>query len=61
MSTDTGATWTSVSNAAMNNIAPYSNVRIATEAGAVDCLNKDDELDAIVAAIHRAAGLTAAG
>ena len=36
MSTDTGATWTSVSNAAMNNVGPYSNVRIATGAGAVD-------------------------
>jgi DNA-binding NarL/FixJ family response regulator len=28
-------------------------------AGAVGCLSKDDELDEIVAAIHRAAGMTA--
>ena len=31
------------------------------EAGAVACLSKDDDLDEIVAAIHRAAGLTPAG
>ncbi|MFL5757189.1 MAG: response regulator transcription factor [Chloroflexota bacterium] len=30
------------------------------EAGAVACLSKDDDLDEIVAAIHRAAGLTPA-
>ncbi len=30
------------------------------EAGAVACLTKDEELDQIVAAIHRAAGLTPA-
>jgi DNA-binding NarL/FixJ family response regulator len=32
-----------------------------SEAGAVACLSKHDELDEIVAAIHRAAGMTPAG
>ena len=32
-----------------------------SEAGAVDCIGKDGELNEIVAAIHRAAGTTTAG
>jgi DNA-binding NarL/FixJ family response regulator len=50
--------------AAVIGLTASANVRerqAMTEAGAVDCLSKDDELDAIVAAIHWAAGLTAAG
>jgi DNA-binding NarL/FixJ family response regulator len=50
--------------AAVIGLTASANVRerqAMSEAGAVDCLSKDDELDAIVAAIHRAAGLTPAG
>ena len=50
--------------AAVIGLTASANVRerqALTEAGAVACLSKDDELDEIVAAIHRAAGLTAAG
>jgi DNA-binding NarL/FixJ family response regulator len=50
--------------AAVIGLTASANVRerhALREAGAVDCLSKDDELDEIVAAIHRAAGLTPAG
>jgi len=50
--------------AAVIGLTASANIRerqAMTEAGAVDCLSKDDELDSIVAAIHRAAGLTPAG
>jgi DNA-binding NarL/FixJ family response regulator len=50
--------------AAVIGLTASANVRerqALTEAGAVACLSKDDELDEIVAAIHRAAGLTPAG
>jgi len=50
--------------AAVIGLTASANIRerhALREAGAVDCLSKDDELDEIVAAIHRAAGLTPAG
>ena len=50
--------------AAVIGLTASANVRerhALREAGAVDCLSKDDDLDEIVAAIHRAAGLTPAG
>jgi len=50
--------------AAVIGLTASANVRerqALSEAGAVDCLSKDDDLDEIVAAIHRAAGLTPAG
>jgi DNA-binding NarL/FixJ family response regulator len=51
-------------DAAVIGLTASANIRerhALSEAGAVDCLSKDDELDEIVAAIHRAAGLTPAG
>ena len=50
--------------AAVIGLTASANVRereALREAGAVACLSKDDDLDEIVAAIHRAAGLTPAG
>jgi DNA-binding NarL/FixJ family response regulator len=50
-------------DAAVIGLTASANVRerhAMSEAGAVDCLSKDDDLDEIVAAIHRAAGLTPA-
>src|SRR4051794_41839800 len=50
--------------AAVIGLTASANVRerqAMSEAGGVDCLSKDDELAALVAAIHRAAGLTPAG
>jgi DNA-binding NarL/FixJ family response regulator len=50
--------------AAVIGLTASANVRereALTEAGAVACLSKDDDLDEIVAAIHRAAGLKPAG
>jgi DNA-binding NarL/FixJ family response regulator len=50
--------------AAVIGLTASANVRerqALSEAGAVACLSKDDELDEIVAAIHRAAGLTPTG
>jgi DNA-binding NarL/FixJ family response regulator len=41
--------------------ANLSERQALREAGAVDCLSKDDELDRIVAAIRAAAGSTAVG
>jgi DNA-binding NarL/FixJ family response regulator len=49
--------------AAVIGLTASANVRerqALREAGAVACLSKDDDLDEIVAAIHRAAGLTPA-
>jgi DNA-binding NarL/FixJ family response regulator len=51
-------------DAAVIGLTASANIRerhAMSEAGAVDCLSKDDDLDEIVAAIHRAAGLTPAG
>lgn len=51
-------------DASVIGLTASANIRerhALSEAGAVDCLSKDDELDEIVAAIHRAAGLTPAG
>ena len=50
-------------DAAVIGLTASANIRerhAMSEAGAVDCLSKDDDLDEIVAAIHRAAGLTPA-
>ena len=50
--------------AAVIGLTASANIRerhALREAGAIDCLSKDDELDEIVAAIRRAAGLTPAG
>jgi len=50
--------------AAVIGLTASANVRerqALTEAGAIDCLSKDDDLDEIVAAIHRAAALKPAG
>ena len=41
--------------------ANFRERQAMSEAGAVDCLSKDGELDEIVAGIHPAAGLTPAG
>jgi DNA-binding NarL/FixJ family response regulator len=51
-------------DAAVIGLTASANVRerqALTEAGAVECLSKDDDLEEIVAAIHRAAGRSAAG
>jgi DNA-binding NarL/FixJ family response regulator len=50
--------------AAVIGLTASANVRerqALREAGAVMCLSKDDDLEEIVAAIHRAAGMTPAG
>ena len=50
--------------AAVIGLTASANVRerqALSEAGAVDCLSKDEDLVEIVAAIHRAAGLSPAG
>ena len=49
--------------AAVIGLTASANLRerqALSDAGAVDCLNKDGELDQIVAAIHRAVGSTPA-
>ena len=51
-------------DAAVIGLTASANVRerqALTEAGAVACLSKDDDLDEIVAAIRRAAGMAPAG
>jgi DNA-binding NarL/FixJ family response regulator len=60
----TGAVLEAYPGAAVIGLTASANLRereAMTEAGAVDCLSKDGELDEIVAAIHRAAGRTPAG
>jgi DNA-binding NarL/FixJ family response regulator len=50
--------------AAVIGLTASANIRerqALREAGAVMCLSKDDDLEEIVAAIHRAAGMTPAG
>jgi DNA-binding NarL/FixJ family response regulator len=51
-------------HAAVIGLTASANLRerqALSEAGAVACLSKDDDLDEIVAAIRRAAGMTPAG
>jgi DNA-binding NarL/FixJ family response regulator len=60
----TGAVLEAYPGAAVIGLTASANLRereAMTEAGAVDCLSKDGELDEIVAAIHRAAGRTPGG
>ena len=60
----TGAVLEAYPGAAVIGLTASANLRereAMTAAGAVDCLSKDGELDEIVAAIHRAAGLTPEG
>ena len=60
----TAAVLAAYPGAAVIGLTASANLRerqALSDAGAVDCLSKDGELDEIVAAIHRAVGTIPAG